>query len=371
MSKTALYQQIAETIRQRILQQQLQPGERLPPLRELAATWHCTIGTVQRAYDSLAQQGLVVSRPGQGTHVAGPEPGGGTNPVQQATPLRRASLVHRAEAFLLEVLTAGYDPAEVEPAVRLALDRWRALTVETADRPAQSLRFAGSHDPAVAFITTHFHELAPNYRPHLTFSGSLAGLIALAENQADLAGSHLWDEDSDTYNVSFVRRLLPGRQVALLTLAHRQLGLIVLPENPSQISGLPDLARPEVRFINRQAGAGTRVWLDAQLRRLALSPAQIRGYYDEAKTHTAVALAISEGQAVVGLGLENVALAYGLGFIPLARERYDLVIPVEAWPKEPIQALAQWLTTTTARQEIVNLGGYDVSEMGQVTWLNN
>jgi putative molybdopterin biosynthesis protein len=365
MTKPSLYQQIAETIRQRILLQQLQPGDRLPSVRDMATEWNCTIGTVQRAYEALARQDLVVSRRGQGTHVAI------SIPIEQAEPLRRVTLVHRAEAFLLEVLTAGYTPAEVEQAVRLALDRWRTLRIETTHWPDQSLRFAGSHDPAVAFITAHFGEVAPNYIAHLTFSGSLGGLIALAKDQADLAGIHLWDEESDSYNIPFIRRLLPGRRVAVLTLAHRHLGLIVLPANPAGINALTDLGRPGVRFVNRQPGAGTRVWLDVQLRRAQLNPAQISGYEQEVQTHSEVAQAIAEEQADVGLGLEAAALAYGLGFIPLARERYDLVIPAEVWPREPIQALALWLATDAAKTKIMGLGGYDISETGNVAWLNN
>ena len=365
MAKTSLYHQIAESIRQKILQQSLQPGDRLPSVREMAAEWNCTVGTIQRAYEALVQQGLVISRPGQGTHVAL------SSPVEQAEPLRRAALVHRAEAFLLEVFTAGYTQTEIEQAVRLALDRWRALRVETGQWPEELLRFVGSHDPALAFIAAHFDEVTPRYRPHLTFSGSLGGLIALAEDQADLAGVHLWDEESDTYNIPFIQRLLPGRRVAVLTLAHRNLGLIVLPTNPVGVTGLTDLTRTEVRFINRQAGAGTRVWIDAQLRRLGLAPAQISGYDKEAQTHSEVSRAIAEMQADVGLGLETAALAYGLGFIPLTKERYDLVIPAEAWEKEPIPALVSWLTGDRAKESIMHLGGYDVRETGKVEWVND
>lgn len=365
MAKTSLYQEIAETIRQDILQQNLQPGDRLPSVRKMANEWNCTIGTIQRAYEELARQDLVVSRPGQGTHVAA------AIPVEQAAPFRRAALVHRAEAFLLEVLTGGYTPTEVEQAMRLALDRWRTLQIEMVTWPEQSLRFVGSHDPAVTFITTHFNDIVPNYVPQLTFAGSLGGLIALTEGQADLAGTHLWDEESDTYNIPFVRRLLPGRQVAVLTLAHRNLGLIVLPANPIGITDLADLALPGVRFINRQPGAGTRVWLDAQLRRLALAPIQISGYDEEVQTHSEVARAVAEKRVDVGLGLETVALAYGLGFVPLTKERYDLVIPASVWFKEPIQALVRWLATEAAKTGIMDLGGYDITQMGKVEWLNS
>jgi len=363
--RKSLYQQIAQVIRQQILNQTLQPGNRLPSVREMAVEWDCTIGTIQRAYEELARQELVVSRPGQGTHVAAAIPAG------QAEPLRRAALVHRAEAFLLEVLTAGYAPEEVEQAVRLALDRWRSVSHQVSEWPEQSLHFAGSHDPALSYITTHFDQVAPNYTPQLTFTGSLGGLIALAEGEADLAGAHLWDEESDTYNIAFVRRLLPGRRVALLTLAHRRLGLIVAPLNPRGISGLADLARPELRFINRQSGAGTRVWLDAQLRHLGVTPEQISDYGREVQTHSEMARGIAEGRADVGLGIEAAALMYGLGFIPLTTERYDLVIPAEVWSRSPVQALALWLTGPEAQQNILALGGYDIHETGKVVWVNN
>jgi len=364
MTKPALYLQIAEATRQKILHQTLQPGDRLPTVREMAVEWNCTIGTVQRAYEELTRQGLVVSRPGQGTHVAS------ARPSEQTVPLQRAALVHRAEAFLLEVLTAGYTPAEVEQAMRLAMDRWRTFRHEATNWPEHTLQFVGSHDPAMAFITANFSNVAPNYVPHLTFTGSLGGLIALAEGEADLAGTHLWDEESDTYNIPFVRRLLPGRRVALLTLAHRHLGLIVAPSNPHAISGVADLTRPGLRFVNRQSGTGTRVWLDAQLRQLGLTPQQISGYDLEMPTHTAVAEAVAEGRADVGLGIEAMALAFGLSFVPLTTERYDLVIPAEGWSRLPIQALAHWLVTDEAKENIMAIGGYEIKETGKIEWLN-
>ncbi len=363
MDKTPLYQQIAESVRQEILYDAIGPGDQLPPVREMATQWNCTPGTVQRAYKELARQGLVVSRQGQGTHVVTEIPAG------EETPMRRANLVHRAESFLLEVLTAGYSPAEVERAVRLALDRWRALAQEAPAPPKNVLRFVGSHDPAVALIAARFANVAAGHALHLSFAGSLGGLIALAEGESDLAGSHLWDAETDTYNTPFVRRLLPGRRVALLTMAHRRLGLIVPPGNPAHLAGLKDLAQAGLRFANRQHGAGTRVWLDAQMKRLGLSPEQMPGYATEMLTHSQVAQAIAEGQADVGLGIEAAAIAYGLDFVCLTTERYDMVIPMPAWEYPPIQALAQWLCTREARMAITALGGYDTDQSGQVEWV--
>ena len=291
MDKTPLYIQIADAIRQQVLDGKLRPGDALPPVREMAEHWRCTPGTVQQAYKELARQGLAVSRAGQGTRV------GTALPAQPAdrTPLRRASLVHQAEAFLLEAMAAGYTPSEAESAFRAALDRWRALSIKTSVVAAQTLRFVGSHDPAISLVASRFPEICAGSALDLVFTGSLGGLIALAEGKADLAGSHLWDEESDSYNAPFVQRLLPGRRIVLLTLAHRRLGLIVPPGNPADLTGPADLTRPGLRFINRQRGAGTRVWLDARLRRLGIPAASIAGYEREAATHEDVALCRGRG----------------------------------------------------------------------------
>lgn len=363
MDKTYLYYQIAETIRQDIRNEVLHPGDRLPSVREMAARWNCTIGTIQRAYEELAHQGLVTSRPGQGTHVIS------VTPATQETPLRRAALVHRAEAFLLEALTAGYTTTETEQALRIALDRWRTLNYNPVQLSEQHLRFAGSHDPAVTLIAARFADFAPGETPQLTFSGSLGGLIALVEGEADLAGCHLWDEESDTYNVPFVRRLLPGRRVALLTLAHRRLGFLVSVTHSMEVTTMEGLARSGLRFVNRQRGAGTRVWLDARLHQLGIAPEQLSGYELERCTHSEVAQMIAEGQADIGLGVEAAALAFGLRFIPLTQERYDLVIPADVWESLPVQALAHWLATDVAKGEIMALGGYEVRETGRVQWI--
>jgi molybdate-binding protein/DNA-binding transcriptional regulator YhcF (GntR family) len=363
MAETYLYRQIAEAVRLQIQNAELKPGDRLQPVREMVARWNCTIGTVQRAYQELARQGLVVSHAGQGTRVVG------SLPAMDGSPLRRAALVHRAEAFLLEVLTAGYSPSDVEEAVRQALDRWRVVSQTASRLTGETLLFTGSHDLAVARIAAYFDEIIPGYALQLNFTGSLGGLIALSEGKTDLAGCHLWDEETDTYNIPFVRRLLPGQRVALVALALRQVGLIVLPGNPANLHGLADLARPGLRFVNRQPGSGTRVWLDAMLRRLRVSPAQIQGYDDERMTHSEVANAIAEGQAEAGLGLEGVARPYGLGFIPLTQEQYDLVIPARQFDTPPMQALIGWLKSPAARQAISSLAGYQTTRTGELTWI--
>jgi molybdate-binding protein/DNA-binding transcriptional regulator YhcF (GntR family) len=363
VAEEPLYQTIAETIRRQIMQGEVKAGERLPPVREMAARWGCTLGTVQRAYRELSDQGLVTSRAGQGTRVIGK-----LSPETE-TPLRRASLIHRAEAFLLEVLTAGFTPAEVENAVRQALDRWRTVAQEEHQPISGTLRFKGSHDLALIWLGSHFEEIAPGYTMEITFSGSLGGLIALAEGSADLAGCHLWDEETNTYNAPFVRRLLPGVRVALITLAHRKIGLIVPPSNPFDLHDLTDLVHPRLRFVNRQPGSGTRVWLDASLHKLGIDPQNIPGYDQTRLTHTEVARAIAGGDADAGLGLQAAAHTYGLDFIPLVQDRYDLVIPAANLEHPAIQALVAYLSTPDARIAISSLAGYQDQETGKLHWV--
>jgi molybdate-binding protein/DNA-binding transcriptional regulator YhcF (GntR family) len=363
MDDNYLYKQIAEKMRQQILSGELKPGDRLPSLRDLASQWSCTIGTVQRAYKELALQGLITSRSGQGTKVV--------EYVQRPdeTPMRRAMLIHRAEAFLLEALTAGYALPEVDQAVQQAMDRWRIVEKMENFGEAKTLRFVGSHDLVITWLASHFIEIAPGYAMQLNFTGSLGGLIALAEDKAEIAGSHLWDEETGTYNVPFVRRLLPGKRTAVIALADRRLGLILPPGNPAGIQKIADLARPGLRFTNRQSGSGTRIWLDAALNREGIDHRRIKGYDDENITHTAVAQVVAEGKVDAGIGLEAAAISYGLDFIFLTNERYDLIALAEVMETEPLMVLVEWLKQPATRALIEGLGGYDASLSGEIEWV--
>lgn len=358
-----LYNQIAESIRQMILSGAIQPGDRLPTVREMTLTWHCTTGTVQRAYRELARQGLVISRAGQGTRV--------TRSFERDTdtPIRKAALVHRAESFLLEVLTAGYSLAEIEQSFRMALERWRLIEETPSWSSYNTIRFVGSHDIAVDWLAANLKEILPDFLLQPTYTGSLGGLIALVEGNADLAGCHLWDQATDSYNVPFVKKLLPGKRVALITLAVRNLGLILPPGNPLQVKSLADLVNPSVQFINRQPGSGTRVWLDAQLHSLQIDPTKINGYSTTVGTHHEVARSIAENKANAGLGLEASAIAFGLDFIHLTQERYDLVILADRIQEQPFQKMISWLKKPGYRQAIQKLGGYDTSNSGDILWV--
>lgn len=367
-SELFLYQEIAEALRRQIAGGELAAGERLPSVRDMARRWECNPGTVGRAYNTLAEEGLVIAHRGSGTRVA-------SSALQpQAPAWQWASLVNRAEQFLLEALGSGYDVAQAQSALSVAVARWQALQAE--ERPAAAagegvteLRFAGSHDLTIGVVGRMLGERAPEIAFSVAFVGSLGGLMALSRGEADLAGSHLWDESTDSYNRPFVRRVLPGRRVVLLTLAHRSLGLITAPGNPAELASVIDLARPGITFINRQPGSGTRVWLDAQLREAGIEPETIAGYGREESTHMAVALTVQAGEATAGLGIHAAAAAYGLGFVPLTWERYDLVLPKGVWDTTAGEAIRDVVGSAAFGAEIEALGGYDTGASGRVEWV--
>lgn len=355
-----LYEKIAKTIRDQILDGTLKPGDRLPSIRYLTQKWNCTPGTIQRAYKQLAHSGIVTSRPGQGTHVITKPP------ASQQTPLRQAMLLNRTETFLFESLSAGYSPTEIEQSLQIALDRWKTVEQTSPQKTENTILFSGSHDRAITWLANHFHAAYPQFSMTLSFCGSLGGLIALAENKANMAGCHLWDMESDTYNVPFIRRLFPGKKMTIVRLASRHLGLIVASGNPKRISGLSDLARSDVHFINRQQGSGTRVWLDIALQKSGIFPYQIQGYNNEKLTHSDVCRAILNQQVDVGLGLESVAAALGLDFIPLTTEPYDLVFPEESLQTPPFTAIVQILQQPNTRAAVQALGGYECTQTGHI-----
>jgi len=197
-------------------------------------------------------------------------------------------------------------------------------------------------------------------------AGSQAGLIALSRDQAHLAGCHLLDPETGEYNLRYIRQYLPGRRMKAVALALRAQGLMVQGGNPRRIVGLEDLARPDIAFINRQRGAGTRVLLDHHLAQRGIAPDRIRGYNLEMYTHLAVAAAVASGRADCGLGIAAAAAALGLDFVPLFQERYDLVMPAEVAGSALLAPLLALLGAGRFREDVSKLPGYDVSVMGRI-----
>jgi len=226
----------------------------------------------------------------------------------------------------------------------------------------------GSHDLALDLVSNALARRTPGASLASANVGSLGGLLALARGEAHLAGSHLLDELTGEYNISYIKQYLAGRRVVLVHFAGRVQGLIVPPGNPKALSTLADLARPDVLFVNRQRGSGTRVLLDYQLKLLGLQANQIPGYEREEYTHLAVAADVASGAADVGLGILAAARALDLEFLPLFNEQYQLVVPREYYAASIMAPLLEVIRGPEFRAEVDALGGYDVSDMGRVVW---
>ena len=183
----------------------------------------------------------------------------------------------------------------------------------------------GSHDLVLDLAASALRERDPRLTLVSSNVGSLGGLVALRDGLCHVAGSHLLDPATGEYTLPYLDRVLgPGAGV-VIRLVHRQQGLLVAPGNPLGLAGVADLARPGVRYVNRQRGAGTRVLLDHELARRGIDPVDVDGYRREESTHLAVAAAVASGRADAGLGILAAARAFGLDFVPVADEPYDLV----------------------------------------------
>jgi putative molybdopterin biosynthesis protein len=159
--------------------------------------------------------------------------------------------------------------------------------------------------------------------------------------------------------------VLGGRDVAVVRLVHREQGLIVAPGNPLGLTGIDDLARDGLRYVNRQRGAGTRVLLDHELAQRGIAPDAVPGYAREEHTHLAVAAAVAAGRADAGLGVLAAARAFDLDFVPVTREPYDLVLAAETL-EDPVTApLWALLESAAFRAAVEALGGYGTEEMGR------
>ncbi len=371
-SATPIYQQIAEQLRQLIAMEQVKPGDRLPSIRQLSHILKINPNTVCRAYLKLEQEQILVSRRGGGTSVK-PQ-----DIVSDVKAGRQKKLLENMNDDIIKSLSQGYSPEDLEAAFYLSLERWREerqseinKPVETAVAPEKGsvIRIVGSHDLALNILLDLLRQKVANLETEVIHAGSLGGLIALQEERADMAGTHLLDEETGEYNYPYVKRILPGRELAIVNLSYRIQGLMVKKGNPHKIKNLEDLKRPDVTFVNRQGGSGTRVLLDLQLKKEGISPLEIKGYETEFNTHLAVASHIARGDADVGLGIEAAAISCGLNFMPMFRERYDLVIPMSNYKSQRFAPMLEIINSGEFKKIVNGVGGYDTSQTGSTTFI--
>ncbi|MBV9012046.1 MAG: molybdopterin biosynthesis protein [Pseudonocardiales bacterium] len=226
----------------------------------------------------------------------------------------------------------------------------------------------GSHDLVLDLAAVALRSSDPGVTLASSNVGSLGGLVALRDGRCHLAGSHLLDPQTGEYTLPYLPRVF-GRDtalsdVAVIRLVHREQGLIVAAGNPLGITGVEDLSRPGLRYVNRQRGAGTRVLLDHELRRRHIASDDILGYHREEHTHLAVAAAVAAGRADAGLGVLAAARPFGLDFVPVAQEPYDLVVTQEAYDSGVLAPLWALLADEKFRASVEALGGYSSAETG-------
>ena len=205
------------------------------------------------------------------------------------------------------------------------------------------------------------------YRVLRSNMGSYRGLHSLYMDEVTLCTSHMWDGDSDTYNEPYVKRIVPGTACVIINLAYRIQGFYVKKGNPKKITKWEDIAKDGIRLINREKGAGTRVLLDEKIKKLGISVKMIAGYDNEETSHLSIASAVARGDADVGIGTEKVALQVGaVDFIPMQKERYDLVIKKEKLADEKYARILEIVKSSQFKNEIDGLGGYDTKDTGKI-----
>ena len=197
-------------------------------------------------------------------------------------------------------------------------------------------------------------------------ASSQQALEWLKEGKVHVAGSHLRDSSSGEYNLPAIKRLFPQGGVKVVTFAIWEQGLVVQSGNPKDIRGAGDLGRKDVRIINREKGAGSRALLDQKLREAGVPASRVKGYNQEAHGHLPAALAVSLGEADCCVATRSAARVFGLGFLPLATERYDLVVRQPMVRLPAVHALLDVLNRSTIRRKLEALAGYDTSHTGEV-----
>jgi putative molybdopterin biosynthesis protein len=253
-------------------------------------------------------------------------------------------------------------PAGVEghhPGDRVSVELLRGLS--EIERTIVSI---GSHDLVLDLVANALRAVDPTLGLVSTNVGSMGGLVALRDGLCHVAGSHLLHPATGEYTHPYLEEMMPDRDLAVVRLVHRQQGLLVPPGNPHGVTGLADVAAGGLTFVNRQRGAGTRMLLDHELRRLGVDPSDIEGYFREEPTHLAAAAAVTAGRADCGLGILAAARAFNLDFVPVAAEPYDLVLDASTLEDPMLAPLWDLLSAAEFHESVRDLGGYDTSESG-------
>ncbi|MBN2984051.1 substrate-binding domain-containing protein [Cohnella algarum] len=268
------------------------------------------------------------------------------------------------------------DASDLEAYKRKAKGKMSGSVQPSPDNAARSIPAASAagrpfvitgQDVSLDILANYLEKRGEFGRPLRSYAGSLDSLIAMYRGEADIVSTHLLDGDTGEYNLPYIRKILTGFSYIVVHLLVRNAGFYVRAGNPLKIENWDDLGRPGLRIANREKGSGARVLLDEQLRLRGISPGAVAGYGDEQTNHIGVAGKVSSGDADVGVGAEKAAAIVGqVDFIPLIRERYDLVALKTPENESRIAALLSILRSDAFRQELGAISGYDLSLTGTI-----
>ena len=278
-----------------------------------------------------------------------------------ASPLSRGSGVVSSFMKADGILTVtqrveGYEAGE-QVQVRL---------LSREDKLKNTLVVIGSHDPLLDELANLMHLEDGSVYMSSAHVGSMGGIMAIRRGEAHAAGCHLLDTETGEYNTAFIKKYFPKGGVKLLRCVGRQQGLMLQKGNPLGIEKFADIARPGLRFVNRQKGSGTRILTDYLCKKEGLAPETIYGYDREELTHTSVAAQLASGSADAGMGIYSAAQLYDLDFLPVCIEEYDLIIPDHAWDSPMVRQLVATLKSPAFREKILAMGGYTLDRPGEI-----
>ena len=223
----------------------------------------------------------------------------------------------------------------------------------------------GSHDLILDVLKNELQKNISNLNLVSFNVGSMGGLLALKQRKTHLATSHLLDPENGEYNFSYIKRILPHRELKVINLAYREQGIMVKKGNPKNIKSIDDLVKKDITFVNRQKGSGTRVLLDYLLKGKGYNPLRIKGYSREEYTHLMVASSVAEGNVDAGLGILSAAKAFYLDFIPITKERYDIIMSLEFYSNWKMKEILQIIRSENFQKKVLDLGGYDLTLSGK------
>ncbi len=224
----------------------------------------------------------------------------------------------------------------------------------------------GSHDVVMDLLSDELQRNRWDAGLSSAHVGSFGGILALKNRECHMAPMHILDEETGVYNRAMIQSHFPIEDMGIIKLVKRSQGLMVPKGNPKGITDISHLSGDGIQFVNRQRGSGTRILLDYHLKRLGISPEDIAGYDRVLTTHTAVAAAVANQTADVGLGVYSAAKALDVDFIPVEWEDYDLVLRKKDLEDPRILEMIGRIQQDTFRKKIENLGGYQTDEIGEV-----